>query len=367
MKITYLALKIFSAKGGIEQVNKNWLFALKEISKTRNISYKVCSMYDKSYDERYINKNQFNSFNGNKLLFALKTIWHSVNANYVVLSHLNLSIVALIAKLLNPKLKIIIQLHGIEAWRELSGVQELLLEKADTILAVSSYTANIINNRYPKHQHKTKVFHNSLDVFISDTINTSDDARLKAREKLNISNNQFIFLTIGRLNSSESYKGYDKTIEALSILKERNFKFYIIGKYDTIEKERINRLINSFNLSNQVDLLGYVTDEELINYYRAADLFIMPSKGEGFGLVFIDAMAHGLRVVGGNADGSVDAISPFNESVLVNPDNINEIRESLLNSINSEWLESNRKELSIKCVNLFSANKFKEQVEKLFF
>ncbi len=367
MKLSYLALKIFSAKGGIEQVNKNWLFALNEISKKEKLTYKVYSMYDENFDERYISKNNFNAFQKNKILFAIKSIWNCIISDLVVLSHLNLSVFALIAKLINPKLKIVIQLHGIESWRELSGIQELLLEKSYQILAVSNYTATVIKNTYPKHQQKIKVFNNSLDPFIEKNIDTSDNAKTFAKEQLNIPNGKFVLLTIGRLDSSESYKGYDKTIESLSLLKHNDFLFYIIGKYDKEEERRVKELIEKYQLTGRVILKGFVSDDELTSYYRSADVFIMPSKGEGFGLVFIDAMAQGVRVVGGNVDGSVDAISPFKDSILVNPDNIEEIKEAIQRLMDTTWTENNRIELSNQCIELFSAKKFENQIERLFF
>ncbi len=367
MKLSYLALKIFSAKGGIEQVNKNWLFALNEISKKEKLTYKVYSMYDENFDERYISKNNFNAFQKNKILFAIKSIWNCIISDVVVLSHLNLSVFALIAKLINPKLKIVIQLHGIESWRELSGIQELLLEKSYQILAVSNYTATVIKNTYPKHQQKIKVFNNSLDPFIEKNIDTSDNAKTFAKEQLNIPNGKFVLLTIGRLDSSESYKGYDKTIESLSFLKHKDFLFYIIGKYDKEEERRVKELIEKYQLTGRVILKGFVSDDELTSYYRSADVFIMPSKGEGFGLVFIDAMAQGVRVVGGNVDGSVDAISPFKDSILVNPDNIEEIKNAIQRLMDTAWTENNRIELSNQCIELFSAKKFENQIERLFF
>jgi phosphatidylinositol alpha-1,6-mannosyltransferase len=365
MKLSYLALKIFSAKGGIEQVNKNWLFALHEISKNKKISYRVYSMYDDKHDEQYIRKGLFNAFHANKLLFALKSIWGNINSDIVIISHLNLSLFALIAKLINPRIKIIIQLHGIEAWRLLSGIQELLLEKADQLLAVSNHTANMMIDKYPKYQQKIKVFNNSLDPFIEQTINTSNQARTIAREQLNIPDKQFVLLTIGRLDSSESYKGYDKTLEALSMIKYFDFLFYIIGKYDPKEEQRVRTLIEYYQLTEKVILKGFVMDNELANFYRSADVFIMPSKGEGFGLVFIDSMAHGLRVIGGNVDGSADAISSFKESILVNPDNTNDIKNAIQKMIDIEWTENNRTELSNRCIELFSAKKFQCKIEPL--
>ncbi len=366
MRLSYLALKIFSAKGGIEQVNKNWLFALHQISKNEKFSYKVYSMYDDKHEEQYIRERLFNAFHKNKFLFTVKSIWGSINSDIVIVSHLNLAVFALIAKLMNPRIKIIIQLHGIESWRVLTGTQELLLEKADHILAVSKYTANIMTAKYPKHQQKIKVFNNSLDPFIEQSINTSNIARNLARKQLTIPSERFVLITIGRLDSSESYKGYDKTLEALSMIKDLDFLFYIIGKYDPKEEQRVKTLIENYQLTEKVMLKGLVVDDELANYYRSADVFIMPSKGEGFGLVFIDAMAHGIRVIGGNADGSVDAISAFKDSFLVDPNNTVDIKNAIQNIIDSNWTENNRAALSKHCVELFSANKFQRQVERLF-
>ena len=114
----------------------------------------------------------------------------------------------------------------------------------------------------------------------------------------------------------------------------------------------------------QVKLVGYVNDEDLAKYYHAADLFIMPSKGEGFGLVFIDAMANGLRVIGGNADGSVDAISFSSESALINPDDIEEIKNAIQKLLSENWTAEQKINLSKKCKKKFSPKIFEHNIEK---
>jgi phosphatidylinositol alpha-1,6-mannosyltransferase len=69
-----------------------------------------------------------------------------------------------------------------------------------------------------------------------------------------------------------------------------------------------------------VRFLGYVPDVELPDLYRLADLFVMPSSTEGFGIVYLEAAACGLRVVGGASDGSADAIQDSRVGTTVDPD-----------------------------------------------
>lgn len=365
MKLLYLGLKIFSATGGIEQVNKNWLFALNNLSDKGKLQFKAFSLYDNSSDNRYVHPLNFKGFNKNYLFFILSVIWNSFSSNILVISHLNLSLFALIAKLFNPRLKIVVQLHGIEAWANISGVQERLLSQAHQILAVSEYTSKVILSKYPTLEHKIIVFNNSLDGLTKYDFDV--DKRNKSREKLNLAEHQKLIITIGRLLNSEAYKGYDKTIEAIAKLTNKNILFYIIGKYEDLEKIRIQKLIHDNSLQLQVKLLGFVNNDELVEYYHAADLFVMPSKGEGFGLVFIDAMAYGLRVVGGNVDGSIDAITNFKESHLINPDDIDELSYTISLALNTTFTNDDKKNLSQKCNNLFSAQKFESKIEQLLF
>ena len=75
-------------------------------------------------------------------------------------------------------------------------------------------------------------------------------------------------------------------------------------------------------------LLGRLHGQELLDYYRLADVFVMPSTGEGFGIVFLEASATGLPVIAGNRDGSVDALAEGRIGTLVDPDDVDRPRRS---------------------------------------
>ena len=82
-------------------------------------------------------------------------------------------------------------------------------------------------------------------------------------------------------------------------------------------------------LTDSVILAGYIPEHELCAFYNLCDVFAMPSKGEGFGIVFLEALACGKPVIAGNKDGSVDAVLNGELGVLVDPESVDEIAKAL--------------------------------------
>jgi glycosyltransferase involved in cell wall biosynthesis len=133
---------------------------------------------------------------------------------------------------------------------------------------------------------------------------------------------QPVLLTISRLNAREGYKGYDKVLACLPELLADypNLQYILAGKSDEKEHRRLTNIIRELGLESCVHLPGFLPDAELSDHYLLADVFVMPSKKEGFGLVFIEALAHGVPVVAGNADGSAEALQNGRLGLLIDPD-----------------------------------------------
>ena len=130
---------------------------------------------------------------------------------------------------------------------------------------------------------------------------------------------------------TELYKGYDKVIQALSILvkEDPSLRYLLVGKYGALEKKRLDALIEKHELSHVVHFAGFVPDSELAAHFNLADIFIMPSEKEGFGIVFIEAMFYGKPVIAGNKDGSVDALCNGELGLLVDPRSVKEIATAI--------------------------------------
>ena len=114
-------------------------------------------------------------------------------------------------------------------------------------------------------------------------------------------------------------------------------------------------------------LTGFVHDEEVADHYLLADVFILPSLKEGFGIVFIEAMACGLPVVAGNKDGSVDALKNGELGTLVDPGNEAEILQALKSCLSGAVKNKGgqaRKELQQKVYETFGFDTFKQNLQK---
>jgi glycosyltransferase involved in cell wall biosynthesis len=138
-----------------------------------------------------------------------------------------------------------------------------------------------------------------------------------------------VLFTLTRLASTERYKGYNKVMEALVQIEDPRVKYLIAGKYDAIEKKFIDDLILKLGLQDRVILAGFIPEEEVASHFRLSDVYVMPSMKEGFGIVFIEAMYYQLPVIAGNKDGSVDALLNGELGILVDPQDVEAIKDAL--------------------------------------
>lgn len=332
-KVLFLNLTAFSQTGGIEKFNKCFLKALNELDEERVTDSYSYSAYDTVCDEKYYNARKYKGFGKNKLSFVINSIIKAIRYDIVVLGHINIAVIGTILKTLFPKKKLILVTHGIEVWTPLDGAKKKVLQLADKILSVSSYTQNKLMELHKIGKQKIHVFPNTIDPYFDIPEGTERQEWL--RDRYGIKKDQFLLYTLTRLSSNEQYKGYDKVIIALSeVVKQYpGVRYIIAGKYDEKEKELVDVLVDKHGLNDNVRLIGYIDEKELVAHYQMADLYIMPSKNEGFGIVFIEALVSGVPVIGGNCDGSTDALLGGKTGTLVNPDDIAGITNAIIKNV----------------------------------
>jgi phosphatidylinositol alpha-1,6-mannosyltransferase len=204
-----------------------------------------------------------------------------------------------IAKLTGARL--ISQLHGTEIWGDLSPLHRKPLESSDLIFVVSRDTRAKVLSRVGIAPEKVVVLGNTV---ASDY--TPGD-RLAARRRFGLSSEKAI-LTVARLDSREGYKGHDRIIPLLAEAgsQQRSIVYLIAGVGD--DQPRLARLARVHGVEDKVRFLGKVQRADLPDLYRAADLFALPSTGEGFGISFLEAMACGTPAIGLAVGGAPDAL-----------------------------------------------------------
>ena len=195
------------------------------------------------------------------------------------------------------------------------------------IMAVSNYTASLVKSN--SKENKVCVVHNGVDV---EKLKITKD-KSSLRRKLGLGNNP-VLLSVGVLVER---KGIDLIIRALPevIKKVPNLVYLIIGK--GAQEHYLKNLVKSLNLQNHVRFLGFISSEELANYYNLCDVFILMSKTikkksgvEGFGIVYIEASYLGKPVIGGKSGGTGDAIIDGITGYRVDPDNSRDLTKKLI-------------------------------------
>ncbi len=361
--ILFIYLNAFSGTGGIEKFNACFMKSIYENSLNTSINYTNISLIDNEIDSKYLPKNLLKTFNKNKYKAILYALFKILKADIVILGHTNLLILGLWT-LLFPNKKLVLVAHGIEIWQKLPSWKKKILQHCDSILAVSNYTKQQIIDKQQVQAAKIQIFHNTINPFFECPKTFDKPDYLMEKYKLN-SENQ-VFLTLARLSSAEQYKGYDTVLEALpKVLKiYPTCKYVIAGKYDELEYQRIMNIIKDRHLENNVILTGFVKNNELIDHYLLADTFIMPSRGEGFGIVYLEAMACGVSVIAGNIDGSVDALRQGELGTLVNPESIDEIAKAMIKQIEQPLNNTQKIDLQQKVIQYFGFEEFKKQTLK---
>jgi phosphatidylinositol alpha-1,6-mannosyltransferase len=327
-KILFLTLRTFSFTGGIEKICRSIAKAFYSLENEKQITMQTYSIYDapSDLDTRYIPETHFKGFNGNRLRFIFQAIFQGLKCDKIILSHINLLPAVYVIKLLAPKSRIILFAHGIELWRPIRNWERrFLLKQCQQIWAVSDYTAKQIERVHKIPASYIRILNNCIDPFF---IPPNEFVKPKhLMDHYNLTAEQPVLLTLTRLSSTEAYKGYNHVIECLpTLIKEYpDIKYLIAGKADDIEQERLHKLIAKKKLQNHVLLVGFIPENELSSIFRLADIFIMPSKKEGFGIVFIEAAACGCKIIAGNHDGSPDALLNGRLGKLINPDDTDDM------------------------------------------
>jgi len=366
-KVLFLTLKTFSFTGGIEKVCRSLSRVLYDLSEEELIQSTVYSMYDKNTDRdsRYLSKSQFHGFNGNREKFVIQSFLSGLKADVILLSHIHLINIVYFIKKIHPHKKIYLLAHGIEIWKKLSDTKLKMLNQLDKIICVSQFTANKIMEMHHIPSSHLEVLNNCLDPFYYKPSEFDKPQILLDRYNLNREN--LILFSLSRLSSSEKYKGYDHTIELLPQLLEEypNLVYLLGGKWDAVEKKRLDNLIAINHLQEHIRMIGFIDEAELTEHFLLSDIFILPSKKEGFGIVFIEALASGLRVIAGNKDGSVDALQNGALGLLVDPDDQDGILNSLAMLLQHSQTEKEKKNLQEKCVQAFGYKKYLKSLRNL--
>jgi glycosyltransferase involved in cell wall biosynthesis len=232
-----------------------------------------------------------------------------------------------------------------------------VLRKAARIIAVSQFTKNEIEKLLSIPDDRIEVVYNAIDErFLHGHASEADRELIAQRYLVNY---PFILYA----GAIRPHKNVVRIIEAFSALKSellkeqekeqqfQDLKLIIIGD-DLSSHPRLRRTVVRSGVQNDVRFLGFVPIDVLRIFYDVAKVFVFPSLYEGFGLPPLEAMAHGTPVVTSNTSSLPEVAG--NAALLVNPENVFEIRRGLQRVLLDPILRSQMKQRGYEQAQRFS-------------
>lgn len=244
-------------------------------------------------------------------------------ADLIIAGHLRLLPAALAARRRRRPLWLIV--HGIDAWEPpRPTLDPLLVKAADRVIAVSAFTRERMSGWAGLPAERFRLLPNCVDTSIFTP--GPPDPTLLARYGLE---GRTVLMTLARLAERERYKGVDEVMEAMPrLIEERpDLAYLVVG--DGPDRPRLEAKAASLGLADRVVFAGHIPEYDKARHYRLADAFAMLGRGEGFGIVYLEALACGIPVVGSRIDGSRDALLGGRLGILVDPRDPEDVLDGL--------------------------------------
>lgn len=242
---------------------------------------------------------------------AVRVAWRW-RPDVIFCGHINAApLAALLARTMARPLWV--QAHGFEAWTERGAAIGNALAGASLVTAVSRHTRARLLGWCDLSPEIVRVLPNTVSARYAPRPRRAD---LAARYGLT---GRKVILSVGRLAAAERYKGHARIIDALPAIARQalDVSYLVVGAGDDLPALAAQAVARG--VRDRVIFAGAVPADELADHYALADVFAMPSTGEGFGIVFLEAAMMGLPLVGGAVDGSADALADGQIGRLVDP------------------------------------------------
>ncbi len=295
------------APGGVQRTGRHLAAVLTEFAANRGMECRLLTLNDSPELHRMTLGGREFVFTGSErakgrfTVTALKAARRKVKV--VLAAHPNLGPLVQAMQVIAPRMKSIICTHGIDVWEPLGGLRRRALRHANLVLAPSRDTAEHVASEQGVSRERIRVLPWALDPEFEALLLPGSKVALPYEFPTGR-----IILTVGRWLASERYKGMDTLITALPrLLTQRpDVQLVLAGAGD--DRAWLEDLAEQTGVNRHVHFLTGLSYPELAACYSACEIFALPSRGEGFGLVYLEAMACGKPVIGGAHGGAPEII-----------------------------------------------------------
>ncbi|MFN7986192.1 MAG: glycosyltransferase family 4 protein [Thermoanaerobaculia bacterium] len=326
----------FSGYGGIEMYNRQFVRAFLELGQERGFEVRTLILNDetKDVDDRYAREGEDRQigFGGRKVAFAAAALRGTYlgRPDLIVLGHVHFARLGRVLGRLSPASRLWYLAYGIDVWRALSPAIQRGLAIAESILAISRYTAGELQKNADVPPERIGLLPCALDPAWQARYGPGAlDARPTTEAPP-------LLLTVARLAAAEGYKGVDSVLRSLpGVLRALpDLRYEVVGDGD--DRPRLESLAGELGVRDHVRFRGRLGPDELASAYRACTLYVMPSSHEGFGIVFLEAALFGKPSIGGRHGGTPEVIEDGVTGLLVDREDVAALERALVRLLKDE-------------------------------
>jgi len=306
--------------GGVEESARTAWQALSDLALSRSFQIDLFCYGP----ERRISKKSNNMFTTGSKLRAIS--WALQNhADYELVFVWHLGLLKLLPFFKLRTAKAMLYLHGIEAWRKQDRLTRIALDSVGHFLCNSEHTWLRFISYQPQFASTPyTVVPLGIEADLVGPIQTPSRP---------------VGLIIARMSAREDYKGHREVIESWPAVLRRipNAELLIVG--DGELRPDLERLVEARGIASNVKFLGRVTDEQKQQLLEETRCLLMPSRAEGFGLVYLEAMRMGRPCLVSTLDAGREVVNPPEAGLAVNPDDKEDVTSALCRLLTDgpEW------------------------------
>ena len=315
--------------GGVQRAGRHVAAVTAKYAAEHGLSYRFLSLNDpQGLHTLRVGSNEF-SFSGHardKAQFTLAALRAAGRKPLLATAmHANLGPILWAMKIRSPKMRLVVFTHGIEVWKPLSPFRRFALRRSDLVAGPSTDTIRHVTLTQGVRPEKVLRLPWGLDPEFEERLAAGNLPAFPA----DFPSGRKVILTIGRWDPAEQYKGADTLISAMPAILETATDAFLVLIGEGADQPRLEQLARDAGVAASTRFIGPVTKDELFAWYFSCDLFALPSRGEGFGLVFLEAMALGKPVIGGAHGGIPDVIEEGRTGLLVPHGDVERLRSAV--------------------------------------
>jgi len=354
MKLFVLLTDAFGGRGGIAKFNRDLLRALSSYPEMEEIAVMPRVKPVESIDGIPDSVDYHAEAAGNKFRYAWTVLRSTFNVQCstfdgVICGHIHLLPLAWMAAR-REGVPLLLIVHGLEARNpSQKWLANKLVPHVDAFVSVSEFTKERLVQWSGVHPEKGHIVPNCIDR--SQFGPGERPTYLQERYGLG---ERTVIMTLSRLPAQETGKGHDEVLEVLPALVQEipDLTYLICG--DGPDRPRLEEKARTLGVDDRVVFAGYVPEEEKVDHYRVADAFVMPGRTEGFGIVYLEALACGIPVVASSADASQEAVRDGKLGTVVDPDDANSVKRGILKALDTTRAVPDG-------IDYFSSGRFRER------